>query len=342
MGPTGRDVNVVQLHPTRRCNLRCAHCYSSSGPRETSALAIDTLERFLADAVLEGFNGVAVSGGEPLVYRELPRLLAFARSVGLQTSITTNGLLLDARRLAAIAPHLSVLAFSLDGTPPSHDRMRGLPGAFERLTRRVREVRAAGIPFGFIFTLTLTNLDELAWVAEWAVAEGAALLQVHPLEGTGRAREYGLLPPDDLELSYAFLEVARLVQLHGARVRFQFDVADRKLIAQEPWRAFADAAQDEAFESRTLAELVSPLVVQDDGWIVPIQYGLATELAVARLGAEPFRAQAAAWKRERAANFFALCRRVWGELEAAPAHLPFTNWYAAVTTGSAASLGAPA
>ncbi|MES1179154.1 MAG: radical SAM protein [Myxococcales bacterium] len=338
MGPTGKDVNVIQIHPTRRCNLRCQHCYSSSGPAESAELSVDSLERFLGDAAEEGFNCVGISGGEPLVYRELPRLLSFARGIGLQTSVTTNGLLLDARRLASIAPHVSLLASSLDGTPKSHDRMRGLPGAFERLCARLSEVRAAGLPFGFIFTLTLTNLDELAWIADFTVSQGAQLLQIHPLERAGRAREYELLPPDDLELSYAFIEVARLSKLYRDRLRIQLDVADRLLIARQPWRAFADDEVDPAvLQSLPLAEIVSPLVVQEDGWVVPIQHGFSTGHAIARLGDGPFRARAATWKRERAAHFYAVCRRVWGELRDAPEHLPFTNWYAAVTTGSAAS-----
>jgi MoaA/NifB/PqqE/SkfB family radical SAM enzyme len=233
---------------------------------------------------------------------------------------------------------VSLLAFSLDGVPKSHDRMRALPGAFERLCARVSEVRAAGLPFGFIFTLTLTNLDELDWIADFASCQGAELLQIHPLERAGRAREYELLPPDDLELSYAFIEVARLSKLYRDRLRIQFDVADRLLIERQPWRAFADTEVDNAaLEGLPLAQIVSPLVVQDDGWIVPIQHGFSTEHAIARLSEGPFRAQAARWKRERADHFFAVCRRVWSEIRNAPEHLPFTNWYAAVTTGSAAS-----
>jgi MoaA/NifB/PqqE/SkfB family radical SAM enzyme len=341
VGPTGSTVNVIQIHPTRRCNLRCQHCYSTSGPRETAQLSVESLERFLGDAVHEGFNSVAISGGEPLIYRDLPRLLSSARGLGFQTSVTTNGLLLDARRLSSIAPHVSLLAFSLDGVPQSHDRLRGLAGAFERLRAKVRDVRAAGLPFGFIFTLTLGNLDELGWVADFAVSEGAELLQVHPLERAGRAREYELMPPDDLELSYAFLEVARLSRLYRDRLRIQFDVADRDLIERQPWRAFVGGEVPKtALESLPLSEIVSPLVVQDDGWVVPIQHGFATEHAIARLGEGPFREQAARWKRERADQFFALCGRVWGEIRTAPVHLPFTNWYAAVTTGSAVSSAA--
>lgn len=335
MGPTGELVNVIQIHPTRRCNLRCAHCYSTSGPEQHGELAVARLEELLEDAADEGYNAVGISGGEPLTYGPLPRLLESARRLRMLTTVTTNGLLLDAERVARLAPYLSVLAVSVDGVPASHDRLRGRPHALERTLARLACVRDSGVPFGFIFTLTLTNLDELAWVAALAVREGARLLQIHPLESVGRAREVGLQPPDDLELAYGFLEVARLQREYQGRLTIQYDVADRALIEREPCRAFAvptpTAAPDDAVP---LASLVSPLVVQDDGWVVPIQHGFATEHAIAHLERGRFRAQAAEWKRARYASFLDLSRRVWDELRQAPPHLPFTNWYAAITTRS--------
>jgi len=162
------------------------------------------------------------------------------------------------------------------------------------------------------------------------------LLQIHPLEKVGRAREYELRPPDDLELAYGFLEVARLQRQYREQLTLQYDVADRQLIAREPCRAFAGpaVAADVAADAR-LAALVSPLVVQEDGWVVPIQHGFATTHAIARLDRGPFRTQAARWKRERYPRFRHLAEQVWAGMRDAPEHLPFTNWYAAITTASA-------
>ncbi|HEX5263022.1 MAG TPA: radical SAM protein, partial [Phenylobacterium sp.] len=123
MGPTGDAIKVVQIHPTLRCNLRCQHCYSTSGPELTGGLAIEDLERLLGEIAAEGFNAVSVSGGEPLMYEPLPRLLRSAGALGLVTSVTTNGLLLTHRRLAEIAPHVGLLAVSVDGEPESHNRL---------------------------------------------------------------------------------------------------------------------------------------------------------------------------------------------------------------------------
>jgi MoaA/NifB/PqqE/SkfB family radical SAM enzyme len=342
MGPTGDTVNVIQLHPTRRCNLRCQHCYSTSGPEQAGELPLGLMTDFLEDAVVEGYNAVGVSGGEPMTYGPLPQLLATARGLGYVTTVTTNGLLVDARRMARLAPHLSLLAISVDGVPASHDRLRARPHALDKMRERLAHVRDAGVPFGFIFTLTLGNLDELRWVTELALEEGAKLLQIHPLEQVGRARDYELLPPDDLELAYAFLEVARLSREVKDRLTLQLDVADRAKIEAQPCRAFAIDTPEASVEAVPLARLVSPLVLEDSGRVVPIQHGFAADLAIAELGPgrERFREQAARWKRHGYAPFLELSRQVWGQLRRAPPHLPFTNWYAAITNASRTGAGA--
>jgi MoaA/NifB/PqqE/SkfB family radical SAM enzyme len=68
------------------------------------------------------------------------------------TTITSNGMLLTARRWAPLAPFVDVVAISIDGTPPEHDRIRGHPGAFARTVTNLEVLRSSGVPFGLIFT----------------------------------------------------------------------------------------------------------------------------------------------------------------------------------------------
>ncbi len=113
-------------------------------------------------------------------------------------------------------------------------------------------------------------------------------------------------------------------------------MAARHRTARDPCRASAGPSiAADAAAVTPLAALVSPLVVQEDGWVVPVQHGFGTAYAIARLDRGPFRAQAAHWKRERYPRFRHLAARVWEDLRDAPEHLPFTNWYAAITTASA-------
>src|SRR5215208_1447118 len=168
MGPTGDSYRILQIHPTRRCNLRCMHCYSSSGPEERAELDLTLLREAVTDASNEGYTVAGISGGEPLLYKPLSQLLQHARERGMITTVTSNGMLLDERRLQALHGVVDLLAISLDGVPASHNRNRASERAFETMASRLEGVRNSEIPFGFIFTLTLHNLHELDWVANFA------------------------------------------------------------------------------------------------------------------------------------------------------------------------------
>src|SRR5690349_15496531 len=214
-----------------------------------------------------GYTVLSVSGGEPMSYRALPRLLAHAKACGLRTLVTTNGMLSTRRRLEQLAAHLDLLAMSLDGPPEEHDLMRAHSGAFEAMLGGLAAVRESGVPFGFLFTLTQHNVHQLEWAADFAVAQGASLLQVHPLEATGRGSALAYSVPDDVESAYAALEVARLRRVWGPRLRIHLDLAGRAAVAATV------AAMPRTVSPHRLGDTLSPLVVEPDGWCGPLEYG---------------------------------------------------------------------
>jgi MoaA/NifB/PqqE/SkfB family radical SAM enzyme len=334
---------IVQVHPTRRCNLRCLHCYSASGPEVRGELAVGLLCDALAGAAALGYTAMTVSGGEPLMYRPLPELLAAGRRLGLVTALTTNGMLLDERRVATLSGVLDLLVISLDGTPASHDRMRNDPRAFATMAGRLAGVRRAGLRFGFLFTLTQYNLHELDWVAEFAAEQGAELLQIHPLEAAGRAGE--LLAgdcPDDEEGSWAFLVAASLQERYRGRLRVHLDLVSRRAIAGNAASFFAG---DEAAGGAAglLADLVQPLVIEADGLVVPLEYGFPRRLALGNLHDAPLASLAERWQRERYAEFRHLCRTAYTSVVEAPSGAaPLTSWSDAVRRAGAASAPAAA
>jgi MoaA/NifB/PqqE/SkfB family radical SAM enzyme len=332
MGPTGNS-RILQIHPTRRCNLRCLHCYSSSGPDEGDDISVGFFRQALSDASLEGYKVVGFSGGEPLVYKPLRELLEYAHQDGMVTTVTSNGMFLDERRLEMLRGNVDLLAISLDGIPTSHNKNRASEQAFETMAARLEGVRQSGIPFGFIFTLTQHNLHELEWVAEFALEQGAKLLQIHPLEEVGRAKE--LLQgkrPDEIELAYTFLEFLRIQAMAGERLYVQLDLVAREQLCSNPDRFFADELPREGADY-LLSDLVSPLIIEADGTVVPVQHGFSRKYALGNLQQAPLRELAARWKQERYQPFRDLCRRVFEGITTADG-LPLTNWYDAITCSS--------
>ena len=313
----------LQVHPTRRCNLSCLHCYSSSGPDRREELPLAMLRGALDDAAAAGYDVASISGGEPTLYPGLAQLLEHARELGMRTTVTTNGMLLEGRRLDDLGGRADVLAISLDGVPASHDRMRGRAGAFAAMASRLEGVRAAGITFGFIFTLTQHNLDELGWVAQFALEQGASLLQIHPLEEVGRAFDRLVDRAPTLEAAFAAIATARLREVIGDRIKVQLDFADAEACATSPcpslpklvrwttrsrWRRWCTAGH------RT-------------GWYRgPDPARFPAEIRLGNLNDAPIRELSERRRRKGLADFLALSRSTFDAVTA-PAEAPVVNWY---------------
>jgi MoaA/NifB/PqqE/SkfB family radical SAM enzyme len=333
MGPTGDFFKAIQVHPTRFCNLTCRHCYSSSGPDQREELPVGLLLDALSDARSEGYNDAAFSGGEPILYDRLRDLLQHAKSLGMATNLTSNGMLLKGKRLEMIEGVTDLLAISLDGIPESHNLMRNHPKAFDSMFANLEGVRSTGIPFGFIFTLTMTNLHELRWVVDFAIEQGAALLQVHPLEEVGRGASLEGKRPDDVESAFAFLQTVKLQAEKEGKIAIRIDLMDRDLVRESAERVYASTCGTNPQEL-PLAELLSPLVIEQDGSVVPLQFGFSREFAVGNLNQARLADLAASWKRRTAQKFQNLCREVFDREMANESELPIFNWYEAITEAS--------
>lgn len=312
----------LQVHPSRRCQLSCAHCYTSSGPGERAALPADLVARAVRDAAGLGYAELAISGGEPLLYPGLEQVLSAGRAAGLTTSFTTNGLALTRRRLERLGPLVDLVAVSVDGVPASHDALRGSARAFSTLLARLPLVRAAGVPLGIITTLTLANAHELPWLVGFAAKQDAALLQVHPLDGQGRATE-GLLGarPDAVELAAA-LVVARLLAPPGLDVHV--DAVLRAQLAAWPERFCATGVVG----TGDLGSWLPSLVVEPDGTVVPLTYGMDRRFALGNLADAPLPDLAACWLRTSAPAFAEAVRLAHQDVLATGAEVVF--WFEAL------------
>ncbi|OQX24590.1 MAG: 12,18-didecarboxysiroheme deacetylase [Desulfobacteraceae bacterium IS3] len=154
---------VVVWNITRRCNLKCVHCYAHAKDIEfenelTTAegkALIDDLAQFGAPVLL-------LSGGEPLVRKDLPELAEYAVQKGMRAVISTNGTLID-RNTAQILKKigLSYVGISLDGMEEVNDRFRGVKGAFQKALEGIRNCKDAGIKVGLRFTINKFNVSEI-------------------------------------------------------------------------------------------------------------------------------------------------------------------------------------
>jgi 12,18-didecarboxysiroheme deacetylase len=154
---------VVVWNVTRRCNLKCVHCYAHA--KNTSfdnELTTEQGKQLIDDLADFGSPVMLFSGGEPLVRKDLPQLAAYAVEKGMRAVISTNGTLITpemARNLKEIG--LSYVGISLDGMEEINDRFRGVSGAFRSALEGIKNSQAAGIKVGLRFTVNKFNVNEI-------------------------------------------------------------------------------------------------------------------------------------------------------------------------------------
>ena len=154
---------VVVWNITRRCNLKCVHCYAHakdlSFKNELSTkegkILLDDLSQF-------GVPVILFSGGEPTIRKDLPELAAYAVSKGMRAVISTNGTLIS-QKMARILKDigLSYVGISIDGMEEINDRFRGVKGAFNAALEGIKNCKDAGIKVGLRFTINRFNADEI-------------------------------------------------------------------------------------------------------------------------------------------------------------------------------------
>jgi MoaA/NifB/PqqE/SkfB family radical SAM enzyme len=267
----------------------------------------------------QGYAIASFSGGEPLLYQHLQELLKQAHQCQMRTTVTTNGILLDEKHLEKLLGNVDIIAISLDGMPETHNKIRSSPQAFEKMSSRLEGLRQSGIPFGFICTLTKQNFRELDWVANFALEQGAKLLQIHVLAEVGHASQNlaGFRPSTEI-LSFVYLKAIRLREALGNQMIIQIDLAHQEALRAAPETFFVGES--------AISDLISPLIIEADGTVVPIQHGFARHYAFGNLQAASLTEMFDRWYQECYPSFLALCQRVYEDLTA-PAELPIVDWY---------------
>lgn len=184
---------LISWNLTRRCNLKCSHCYlDSAGMAGVDDLSTDEALRFVDEiASLNPRAMLILTGGEPLVRADLFEIASRASSRGLMVVIGTNGTLMDdaiARRL--IESGVKGAGISLDSASPFfHDRFRG-------------------VDFQLQFTVTKENKEELPRIIELAAQKGARAVNVFFMVCTGRGQEMTDLGPKEYEAALSCLAKA--------------------------------------------------------------------------------------------------------------------------------------
>lgn len=183
---------LCNYYVTLRCNARCRFCDIWKN-KSYSSLREQSLEEIAANLAALRRIGVRVvdfTGGEPLLFRDLPAALELAKNLGFYTSVTTNTLLYP-ELAARLKGKVDFLLFSVDSaSPEEHDRSRGVL-CFHSLRESIRKATELGENVLLNHVVTDANVDSVQSVVDFARAQGV-MLKLQPCFAYGKVA--GLSP----------------------------------------------------------------------------------------------------------------------------------------------------
>ena len=202
---------LVALNLTKRCNLKCAHCYLDATTKAggtSDELTTEECYRLIGQ-IAEVNRGclLVITGGEPLTRPDILDIARHAVSLGFMVVFGTNGMLIN-DRMAKQLVEIGVMGvgISIDSLDRhKHDRFRGLPGAWEGALAGIEASKRNGLQFQVHFSAQPMNYQELPDVIEWAHQLGAKVLNVFFMVCTGRGEELTDITPTQYEEVLGYL-----------------------------------------------------------------------------------------------------------------------------------------
>ncbi len=191
--------NLISANPrilweiTARCNLKCRHClYYTDDKPICKDLTLSQIRRIVDKISEDGrIKEIWLSGGEPMVRKDIFDIINYISSRGLTPSLSSNGTLIRKREAEKLySSGIRYVHISIDGSEAAtHDILRGVTGAFERTMHSAKVLRESGIMVGSSFMVTQDSIDQIEKMTEMAAKMDLSTLSFYLVEPLGRAAE---------------------------------------------------------------------------------------------------------------------------------------------------------
>ena len=186
-------LKIIAINLTRRCNLACAHCYLDADALTKPSdqeLTTDEVKSLLDEIATNHEQALVVlTGGEPLVRKDLEAISEHGVQLGLMIVIGSNAALLTERRVISLKKAgvmgIGISVDSLDAN--AHDDFRGKPGSWLKTMAGIEHCRKHALDFQIHFSITDNNHHEIDDIVAFAQASGARVVNFFFIICTGRA-----------------------------------------------------------------------------------------------------------------------------------------------------------
>ena len=198
---TGFEPSLISWNLTRMCNLRCPHCYMEAGAKAEGELTTGECLGLIDEMKALGTEMLILTGGEPLLRKDIYEIAKSASSQGIWVVMGTNGVLVtDEVVERMIECGVQGVAISIDSLEPAkHDRFRGGPNAWEHSVRALDICRANGLQVLVQTTVMDMNYAEIPEMLAFARSKGAWSFNLYFLVQTGRGQQMNDLSSERTE-----------------------------------------------------------------------------------------------------------------------------------------------
>jgi radical SAM protein with 4Fe4S-binding SPASM domain len=205
---------VVSWNVTRKCNLKCSHCYINATTQELKNELNTEEGKNLIDQICEVSRPLLIlSGGEPLLRPDIYELVRYGASKGLKMGLGSNGSLIDAAAAKQLKEAgIETVSISLDShIPKQHDEFRGVSGSWEKAVNAIKALQQNGVLVQVNTTLTQQNYDQIDDIMALAENIGVENFHLFFLVPTGRGVKMADISPAQYEnmIKTTFAKVAK-------------------------------------------------------------------------------------------------------------------------------------
>ena len=189
---------IVSWNVTRKCNLKCSHCYINATKEEFRGELTTQEAKQLMNQLSEVSKPLLVlSGGEPMLREDIYELIRYGADKGFRMGLGSNGTLIDgtaAKRLKHSG--LKTVSISLDSSiPEKHDQFRGVENSWKKAVKAIKALKRNGILVQVNTTLTQQNHSEIDEIMSLAEQLGVENFHLFFLVPTGRGAKIADISP---------------------------------------------------------------------------------------------------------------------------------------------------
>jgi MoaA/NifB/PqqE/SkfB family radical SAM enzyme len=225
-------LNHVFIRLLDTCNLECAHCYASCGPKAPDQLPLQSVLSLAKQLSELETRHVHLEGGEALIYRGVWDVIDALNEGGIRPAITSNGLIVDEKMLRRMVGRVSKLTFSVDGhVADVHDQIRRRKGSFDRVTNAIRRSHAMGIPTHMISVVWRRSVDHVEELVALAESLEVDRLLLFSCGSIGAAVEHADELSCDMESWSRYLHKVRALAMKRDWIWFEIDRVKRSELA---------------------------------------------------------------------------------------------------------------